>query len=170
MILLSFASVPLYRAFCQVTGFGGTTQVAQAVPNKISDRVITVQFNADIASDLPWDFHPEQRTVDVRLGEKALVSFLAENQTAQASTGTALYNVTPPKVGQYFKKIECFCFGLQTLEPQQKAHMPVVFFLDPALVDDPNMNDVQTVTLSYTFYKAESKELETAMERFYKEK
>jgi len=169
MIALSFAAVPLYSLFCRVTGFDGTTQVAQAAPGEILERQITVKFNADVNRQLPWDFSPEQREIAVRLGEKGLVAYSARNKAAQPVAGSALYNVTPLKAGKYFNKIQCFCFNEQILAPGQKVSMPVLFYVDPALDEDPSMNDVSVITLSYTFFKTESSALEQALEDFYNE-
>ncbi len=167
MVGLSFASVPLYRLFCQVTGFGGTTQVAGELPAAALPRTVKIRFNADTDRAIPWDFKPEQREITVHLGQKGLTAFRARNLENRPTAGTALYNVLPPKAGKYFHKIQCFCFDAQTLEPGQEASMPVVFFIDPAMDKDPDMRDVGIITLSYTFYKADSKELEDALEGFY---
>jgi cytochrome c oxidase assembly protein subunit 11 len=167
MVGVAFASVPLYNLFCRMTGFDGTTLTAAQLPDKILDREVTVAFNADTGRNMPWDFKPDLGHIKVKLGEKGLVTFKARNKLGKSTAGTALYNVTPPKAGRYFHKIQCFCFDRQVLEPSQEAHMPVVFFIDPAMNDDPNMNDVQNITLSYTFFEADSKELEQAMEGFY---
>ncbi|TWA64491.1 cytochrome c oxidase assembly protein subunit 11 [Azospirillum brasilense] len=154
MVGLAYASVPLYALFCQVTGFGGTTQRADAAPVRQVDRVIKVRFNADVNQSLPWRFKPEQKELTVKLGEMGLAAYQAANKVDRATVGTALYNVTPDKVGKYFNKIECFCFTEQVLEPGQSVDMPVAFFVDPALADDPAMEDVTTITLSYTFFRA----------------
>ncbi|WP_114860632.1 cytochrome c oxidase assembly protein [Azospirillum brasilense] len=154
MVGLAYASVPLYALFCQVTGFGGTTQRADAAPVQQVDRVIKVRFNADVNQSLPWRFKPEQKELTVKLGEMGLAAYQAANRVDRATVGTALYNVTPDKVGKYFNKIECFCFTEQVLEPGQSVDMPVAFFVDPALADDPAMEDVTTITLSYTFFRA----------------
>ncbi|HEY0838353.1 MAG TPA: cytochrome c oxidase assembly protein [Azospirillum sp.] len=154
MIGLAYASVPLYALFCRVTGFGGTTQRADAAPGTVIDRTVTVRFNADVNGGLPWSFRPNQREVTVRMGETALVSYHAENRGRQPVVGTAVFNVTPEKAGIYFNKIECFCFTEQTLEPGQSVDMPVAFFIDPAAAGDVNMEDVKTITLSYTFFRA----------------
>lgn len=154
MVGLSYASVPLYDLFCRVTGFGGTPVVAKKAPDEISDRIITVRFDANVDRDMPWRFKPDQLTVRVRVGEETLISYSAENPTNQTITGNATFNVTPDKAGAYFSKIQCFCFEEQTLAPHQKVHMPVSFFLDPALLQDRNMNDVHVVTLSYTFFRS----------------
>lgn len=154
MVGLAYASVPLYALFCQVTGFGGTTQRADAAPGTVLDRKVTVRFNADVNGSLPWSFRPNQREVTVRLGETTLVSYHAENRGTQPVTGTAVFNVTPEKAGIYFNKIECFCFTEQVLQPGQGIDMPVAFFVDPAAATDVNMEDVKTITLSYTFFRA----------------
>jgi cytochrome c oxidase assembly protein subunit 11 len=152
MVGLSFASVPFYRAFCQLTGYDGTTQRAEAIPDKVFDREVKVRFNADTDPGLPWKFQPEQHSVDIRIGENKLVFYRAENHAAHPVTGQAVYNVTPAKVGVYFTKVECFCFTEQTLQAGQTVDMPVSFFIDPAFMTDPNMKDVTAITLSYTFY------------------
>ncbi len=168
MVGLSFASVPLYRLFCQVTGFGGTTQVAQnTVSPMVLERSVTVQFNADVNPSLSWMFKPEQRKIEVQLGERGLASFIAENKGVAPIAGTAIYNVTPLKAGKYFNKIQCFCFDEQVLQPKERVSMPVLFYIDPEFASDPNMNDVSVITLSYTFFKTEGKELEQALEDFY---
>ncbi|KAA0683491.1 cytochrome c oxidase assembly protein [Roseomonas genomospecies 6] len=154
MVGLAYASVPLYALFCQVTGFGGTTQRADAAPERQVDRVIKVRFNADVNNALPWRFKPEQRELTVKLGEMGLAAYQAANRADRPTVGTALYNVTPDKAGKYFNKIECFCFTEQVLEPGQSVDMPVAFFVDPALAEDPAMEDVTTITLSYTFFRA----------------
>lgn len=153
MIGLSFATVPLYRLFCQVTGWGGTTQVAEAAPEEISDRMMTVRFNADVNDKLPWSFGPVEREVEVRVGESRLAFFRATNTGDKPVTGTATFNVTPLKAGQYFSKVACFCFTEQRLEPGQTVDMPVSFFVDPAILDDPKLDEVKTITLSYTFFR-----------------
>lgn len=160
MVCLAYAAVPLYDMFCRVTGFGGTTQVATTIPDKILDRTITVQFNTDIAPDLPWNFASEQREVDVHVGESRLVFFNAENPNAIPSTGISTFNVTPDRAGRYFNKVQCFCFENQTLNPGEKVTMPVSFFIDPAIMDDNYLDDVSVVTLSYTFFKAKQQSRE----------
>lgn len=167
MVVLAYASVPLYSMFCRVTGFGGTTQVSADLPDKILDRVITVRFDTNISSSLPWEFKPELLHTDVRVGEKGLMNFIAHNQSKETLTGTALFNVTPLKAGKYFNKIQCFCFGEQILKPGQIVNMPVVYFIDPKIADDPLMDDVTTITLSYSFYKIDTPELDKAWEEFY---
>lgn len=169
MVGLSFASVPLYNLFCRMTGFDGTTQTAATLPDHILDRTITIKFNASTGPHMMWDFKPELREIDVRLGEKGLAAFHAKNRSNTVTAGTAIYNVTPFKAGKYFHKIQCFCFDEQALQPGQDVSMPVMFFVDPALNDDPDMEDVKVITLSYTFYPVESKELEDALDAFYNE-
>ena len=150
---LTYAAVPLYQLFCRVTGFGGTTQVAAAAPEVVTDRVITVRFNADVGRDMPWRFRPIQREMTVRVGETGLASYFAENLSDAVVVGSAVFNVTPHKAGPYFTKIACFCFDEQTLVPGERVEMPVTFFIDPAIMDDDNLDDVDTITLSYTFFK-----------------
>lgn len=169
MIALSFASVPLYTLFCQVTGYGGTTQRADALPDQVLDREVTIHFNADTGRLMPWVFKPEQREVKVKLGQRGFTNFYAKNETAEPVAGTAIYNVTPLKVGKYFHKVQCFCFDEQLLKPGEAVDMPVLFYVDPKMADDPNLDDVKTITLSYTFFKTETKELEDALEGFYNE-
>lgn len=154
MIGLSFAAVPLYDLFCRVTGFGGTTQVAEGYADRVLDRTVTVRFNADVNNTLPWEFRPAQTAMDVKVGEAMLTAYHAKNVSDAPIVGTATYNVTPAKAGIYFNKIQCFCFTEQVLTPGQAVEMPVYFFVDPAIADDPNMADVTTITLSYTFFKA----------------
>lgn len=151
---LSFASVPLYRLFCQVTGYGGTTQVATAAPETTSDRRITVRFNTDVSPKLAWRFEPPKHPVTLRVGEQGLAIFRAVNLSDRPMTGSATFNVTPLKAGLYFDKTQCFCFDEQRLEPGQTAEMGVSFFIDPAILEDRNLDDVTTVTLSYTFFRS----------------
>ena len=157
MVGMSFAAVPLYRIFCQVTGYGGTTRVAEAAPKKILDRVVTVRFDSNISNNLGWSFRPVQRAVQVKLGEVGTVSFLAENRTTKTETGTAAFNVAPDVAGAYFNKIACFCFTEQTLKPGETSELGVTFFVDPAYADDPNLENINTITLSYSFYPAKPK-------------
>ncbi len=154
MIGLSFASVPLYRLFCQVTGYGGTTQVAEAAPGAVAERVIKVRFNADIGPGLPWYFKPVQREIALKIGESGLATFRARNLSDTAVTGTSTFNVTPLKAGQYFNKVQCFCFDAQRLEAGQEMDMAVSFFVHPEILSDRNLDEVTTITLSYTFVRA----------------
>ncbi len=160
MVGLAFASAPLYRLFCQVTGFGGTVvRAEQPASGHVADsRKITVRFDANINHSLPWRFQPAQGSVTVHLGTETLVHYVARNLSDHAVVGTATFNVTPYKAAPYFTKIECFCFTEQRLEPGQEATMPVVFYVDPAIMDDPNARDVKTITLSYTFFRDEKAE------------
>jgi cytochrome c oxidase assembly protein subunit 11 len=152
MVGVSFAAVPLYSWFCRTTGFGGTTQVAKTAPAKISGRIITVRFDSNVAPGLPWSFEPERRTVDVRLGEVVTVYYAVRNESARVTRGQAGYNVTPPRTGAYFEKINCFCFTEQTLQPGEKRDMAVVFYVDPKLANDSEEDTVSNITLSYTFF------------------
>lgn len=158
MVGLSFASVPLYRWICQVTGFGGTTMRAEKAPGGVGERMITVRFNADVASNgLPWRFEAVERQADVRVGEERLAFYRATNTGNAPVVGTATYNVTPHKAAAYFNKIACFCFVEQELQPGESMDMPVSFFIDPAFADDPKLRDVTTITLSYTFFRADGR-------------
>src|SRR5947209_17719456 len=158
MVGLSFASVPLYRLFCQATGFGGTTQRASAAPAEIADAVVTVRFDAQTAPDLAWEFRPLQGEVKLHPGEQREVFYRAVNRGAEAVTGTATFNVTPTKSGIYFDKLQCFCFSEQRLAPGETRDMAVVFFVDPDLLQDPGTRDVRTITLSYTMFRAPADE------------
>ncbi len=159
MIGLGFASVPLYRMFCQVTGFGGTTQVASESDAAralagATGRTISIRFDGSTAGNVPWTFHPSQATDTVRIGERDMATYVARNNGAEAITGTATFNVEPAQAGQYFNKVQCFCFTEQTLEPGQEVTMPVVYYVDPAILKDEFMADVEQITLSYTFHRA----------------
>ena len=163
MLGLSFASVPLYRLFCQVTGYGGTPNVeAEAAPGAVAERVITVRFDSNVNSALPWRFKPTQRAVDLRVGEEGLAFYRAENISDKPVTGTASFNVTPFKAAQYFSKIECFCFTEQTLAPGEFVDMPVTFYVDPDIMADENVADVKAITLSYTFYPVDMDDADEA--------
>ncbi len=154
MVGLSFASVPLYRLFCQATGYGGTTQRAAAAPSEVADTVITVRFDAQTAPDLGWEFRPLTRELRVHPGEQQEVFYRAVNRSADPVTGTATYNVTPAKSGIYFDKLQCFCFAEQRLLPGESRDMGVVFFVDPDVLRDRDTNEVRTITLSYTMFRA----------------
>lgn len=164
MVMLAYASVPLYKMFCQVTGFGGTTMRADSAPDKIYDRVIKVRFNSDTDPNLAWNFKPEVNEVTVKVGENKLAFFTAENLSNVELTGTATYNVTPLKAGGYFSKIQCFCFNQQTIKPGERIEFPVSFFVNPEIMNDRDLDDVTTITLSYTFFKVkdEDKNLKTS--------
>ncbi len=152
MILLVAFSVPLYNLFCRVTGYGGTTSFSENISNITLDKDITLQFNADVNDSIDWSFTAPQ-DVTFKIGENKLVEYEATNLSNASSSGTATFNVLPEKVGPYFIKTQCFCFEKQTLEPNQSVKMPVVFYIDPSITDDPGMADIDTITLSYTFFK-----------------
>jgi cytochrome c oxidase assembly protein subunit 11 len=168
MGVLAFASSPLYRMFCQVTGYGGTTQVADSVSGQVLDRKVKVRFVANTDADLPWSFKAEQTEVEVKLGEPALIYFQATNNAKEPTAGQAVYNVTPDKVGLYFSKVQCFCFTEQIIQPGETVEFPVYFYVDAAMDAQPNLKDVQTITLSYTFYSQRSKSLENAVAAYYR--
>jgi cytochrome c oxidase assembly protein subunit 11 len=151
--------VPLYDLFCRVTGFGGTTQVAtdaqaNAAASFGTTRDISIRFDASTARDVPWQFSPSQSTDKVRIGQRDLATYVARNDSSQPITGTATFNVEPSQAGKYFNKIQCFCFTEQTLEPGQEVTMPVLFYVDPAILDDEVIGDIEQITLSYTFHRA----------------
>jgi len=152
MVGMSYAAVPLYDWFCRATGFGGRTQVATAAPHGPAGRSITVRFDANVAGGLPWRFEPEQTSIEARLGEVVTVNYVATNLAARETLGQAAYNVAPATTGIHFQKINCFCFTEQRLGPGEKREMAVVFYIDPALAKDAELNDLNTITLSYSFY------------------
>ncbi|MEQ8747283.1 cytochrome c oxidase assembly protein [Pyruvatibacter sp.] len=153
MVGMAYAAVPLYDLFCRVTGYGGTTQASSEFSDVVLDRMVTVRFDANTSRDLPWGFRPQQVSTDINIGADGLAFYTAENLSDKPVVGTATYNVTPQKAGVYFAKVECFCFTEQVLMPGESIDMPVSFFVDPAIADDPNMDDVSTITLSYTFFE-----------------
>ena len=155
MVVLVALTPRLYRAFCEVTGFGGTTLRADKAPGAVAGQV-GVRFDANVHPGLPWRFEPEQETVRVQPGAQTKIFYMAQNLSARPWTGQAVYNVSPDQVGKYFKKIQCFCFNEQTLKPGEKVDMPVVFFVDPKILKDPDTKDVHEITLSYTFYPVET--------------
>ena len=158
MVGLAFASVPLYRLFCQVTGFGGTPLRAEQVDGSLqaTGKLIYVRFDANTNSALPWEFKPEEHRQRIAVGARDMAFYTAKNLSDKPVTGTATFNVTPAQAGQYFTKIQCFCFTEQTLKPGEEVRMPVVFFVDPRLLDDPDARDIDEITLSYTFYPVDS--------------
>src|SRR6266853_911255 len=166
MLGLVAYSPTLYRLFCAATGFGGTTQRVDSDAGAASDQVITVRFDSNVAPGLPWRFAPVQREVRVHLGEQQLVSFTAENLTDEPIVGHATFNVSPQTAGIYFNKIQCFCFDEERLNAHQKVDMPVVFFVDPALASDPETRDVETITLSYTFFRSANPDNAKDLSRF----
>ena len=157
---LTAAAVPLYRIFCAATGYGGTTQRVAAAPEDISKGLVTVRFDTDVSPDLAWDFRPLVSEVQLHPGEQKQVFFRAVNRSNEGITGRAVYNVTPTKVGIYFDKLQCFCFNAQYLAPGESKDMGVVFFVDPDLLKDRDTNDVRTITLSYSMFKAANQQTE----------
>ena len=151
---MAYAAVPLYDLFCRVTGFGGTTQIAEMPSGKRTDRVIKVRFDASLNGSFPWAFQPIQREMSLQVGETGLAFYRARNNSNAPLIGTATFNVTPLKAGLYFSKIECFCFQEQKLNAGEQVDMPVTFFIDPEIMKDRNLDDVNTITLSYTFFEA----------------
>lgn len=150
---LGYASVPLYRAFCQATGFAGTTQKADSAPGAVlSGKRVSVRFDANHVAGLPWEFRPEKTNEPAILGEREIAFFTAKNLSDKPITGRATFNVTPTQAGKYFNKIQCFCFTEQTLQPGKQVRMPVIFYVDPKIADDPDAKDIEEITLSYTFY------------------
>jgi cytochrome c oxidase assembly protein subunit 11 len=161
MLGLGYASVPLYRLFCQVTGFGGTTMVASeskaaAAARAATGQTISIRFDGTSAMGMPWTFHPSQTTDTVTIGERDIATYVARNDSEHTITGVATFNVTPEQAGKYFNKVQCFCFTEQTLAPGQEVTMPVLYFVDPAMLDDPNMKGVEQITLSYTFHRSDT--------------
>ncbi len=155
MVGMSYAAVPLYEIFCRVTGYGGTTQRAEQAPDTVLNRTMIVRFDANMARGMGWEFKPVQRKIEIKIGDSALAHYEAKNIAKKAITGTATFNVTPEAAGVYFNKIECFCFTEQTLEPGARADMPLTFFIDPEIVNDPEAMNIQEITLSYTFFPVE---------------
>jgi cytochrome c oxidase assembly protein subunit 11 len=157
MLGLGFASVPLYRIFCEQTGFGGTTQRASSNVNvqPAVGHTMSIRFDSNIQPGMPWQFYPERRTDTVTVGARDMAIFIAKNMSDKPVTGTATFNVTPTQAGAYFTKIQCFCFTEQTLQPGQEVRMPVLYYVDPKILADPDNRDTQQITLSYTFYPVE---------------
>lgn len=158
MIGVSYAAVPLYALFCQVTGYGGTTQRVDQYSDKVLDREITVRFDANTAG-VPWEFQPVHRSVTAKIGETVKADYKAHNISGMTTGGKATFNVTPELAGAYFNKVECFCFTDTTLKPGETLDMPVVFYVDPAIVDVPELKNIKTITLSYTFFPTDAKPL-----------
>lgn len=161
MLGLGYAAVPLYRLFCQVTGFAGTTQratesdaaIAERIGKSAGSQAISIRFDATVAPGLPWQFRPEQVTDTVTIGQRDMAIFVAKNTSNEPVTGTATFNVEPEQAGAYFNKVQCFCFTEQKLAPGQEVRMPVLYYVDPKALKDPNMKDVEQITLSYTFHR-----------------
>ncbi len=159
MLALGYASVPLYRIFCQATGFGGTTRKAseaEAAQTAITGNAMIIRFDANVERGMPWAFRPERVTQTVTLGGKHMAIFVAANNSDKPITGRASFNVEPEQAGRYFNKVQCFCFTEQTLQPRQEVRMPVVFFVDPKILDDPDARNIGEITLSYTFHENRS--------------
>ncbi len=152
MVAAAYAAVPLYDWFCRTTGFGGTPVVSTTAPDQVLARKVTVRFDANVGAGLPWKFEPEQTSVDVRFGEVVTIYYRVTNEAARETVGQAAYNVTPLSIGGYFQKINCFCFTEQRLSAGERRDMPVVFYIDPALAQDADQNELNTITLSYTFF------------------
>jgi cytochrome c oxidase assembly protein subunit 11 len=153
MVGAAYAAVPFYNWFCKTTGFGGTTQVSERAPDHILGRMLTIRFDSNVTPGLPWKFQPEQNEIQVRIGEVATVHYKVINEAAREIAGQASYNVTPPTIGAYFAKINCFCFTEQRLKAGETREMTVVFYVDPSIVKDHEQDDLNTITLSYTFYR-----------------
>ncbi|WP_271078373.1 cytochrome c oxidase assembly protein [Aurantiacibacter sp. MUD61] len=167
MLGLGYAAVPLYDLFCRVTGFGGTTQVASeaeadAAASRATGATYSIRFDANTARDMPWTFEPVQVTDTVAVGERDMAFYIARNDTNETITGTATFNVEPKSAGRYFAKVQCFCFVEQTLRPGEEIRMPVLYYVDPAALDDPNMQGVEQITLSYTFHRGLAEDADEA--------
>ncbi len=169
MIGMSFAAVPAYRMFCQVTGWDGTPNILKeaATPDDAREREVLVQFTSRVNDDLAWSFKPLQKKINVQVGVSNLVGYKGKNEGSGVSTGTAVYNVTPAKAAKYFNKTQCFCFARQTLAPGQSENFPIEFYIDPEFTEDEEMQDVKIITLSYVFYPADSSQLDEAIEAGY---
>lgn len=155
---MGFASVPLYRLFCETTGFNGTTQRADAdvALTPVAGKTISIRFDSNVAPGMPWKFYPERETDTVTIGARDMATFIARNTSNKPVSGQAAFNVTPAQAGAYFSKIQCFCFTNQTLQPGEEVRMPVIYYVDPKILNDPDAKDVQQITLSYTFYPVEN--------------
>lgn len=168
MLALAFISVPLYNLYCKKTGFGGATQVADkaAAQDTILNRTVKIRFNADVAPGLVWNFKPTMNEVEVKIGEAQKILYHVQNTGKTNDVGIAVYNVQPDRAGLYFNKVQCFCFDEKPLKAGETAELPVQFFVDPAMADDKQMDDVKTITLSYTFFAAKSAKLAEAQKKF----
>lgn len=155
MVGMAYAAVPLYRMFCQLTGYGGTTQRVETYADRVLDRTITIRFDANMSGGLPWEFQPVAREIKGRIGETMQATYRAVNGFDEPTSGRATFNVTPEMAGAYFNKVECFCFTDTTLAPGESLDMPVVFYVDPDIVDVPELKNIKTITLSYTFFPIE---------------
>jgi cytochrome c oxidase assembly protein subunit 11 len=165
MLGLGYASVPLYKLFCEVTGFGGTTQrtsEAEAAKVQVVNQDISIRFDANVDRTMPWRFHPERTTDTAQLGGRRMAIYVARNMSDRPVTGTATFNVEPEQAGKYFHKIQCFCFTEQTLQPGQEVRMPVIYYVDPKILQDPDARDIEQITLSYTFHPVHTAAVQTA--------
>ena len=158
MVILAYASVPLYNLFCKVTGFGGTPNITQIESEYVLDQIIEVRFDANVSSGLDWDFYPEQKTYNLKIGKDYTANYIAENNSNVPISGTASFNVSPNDAGKYFSKLECFCFHEQSLQPGEQRVMPINFYIDPEIVNDKFIGDLSEITLSYTFYETSDNE------------
>ncbi len=158
MVGAAYAAVPFYNWFCRTTGYGGTTQVSEKAPDHILGRMLTIRFDSNVTPGLPWKFEPEQNEIQVRIGEVATVHYKVVNEAAREIVAQAGYNVSPPTVGAYFDKINCFCFTEQRMKAGETREMTVVFYVDPSIVKDHDQDDLSTITLSYTFYRLRDQE------------
>lgn len=165
MVSLSFAAVPFYDWFCRVTGYAGTTSIAAAGSDVVLDRTIRIRFDASLEAGMPWEFRPVQREMEVRIGETNLAFYEAYNPTDRVVAGTAGFNVSPDSAGGYFTKIDCFCFTQQVLQPGERVQMPVSFYVDPAMMDDPDARFLKAITLSYTFHVTALPDKQAALEQ-----
>lgn len=156
MLGLGFASDPLYDTFCRVTGYGGTPKIADDNLSEIVDRTVTVEFDSNVSDELPWKFRPDQRRMDVKLGQSGLAYYTVENTSDEVVTGVANFNVMPIKAAPFFIKTDCFCFEEQTIQPGEKLNLPVIFFVDPQLDEDSRLDEIKSMTLSYTFFPTEA--------------
>jgi cytochrome c oxidase assembly protein subunit 11 len=164
MVGMAYAAVPLYEMFCRVTGYGGTTQRVEQYSDRVLDREITVRFDANVSGSLPWEFGPVERSMTMKIGETVQAHYAARNVFGKPAAGRATFNVTPQIAGAYFNKVECFCFTDTTLQPGESADMPVVFYVDPDIVNVPELKDVRTITLSYTFFPTDGEPVTSAIE------
>jgi len=156
MLFLSFAAVPLYKLFCQVTGYGGTPKVVNVEDKiKVSEKTIKIEFNSDVNKKLNWSFQPEQRSVKSKIGDSILAFYKVKNNGNKSITGIATYNILPFEAGQYFNKVDCFCFENQTLEPGEEVLLPINFYIDPKILEDPNVKHLNSIVLSYTFFQSD---------------
>jgi cytochrome c oxidase assembly protein subunit 11 len=164
MVGAAYAAVPLYNWFCRTTGFGGTTQVSTAAPDHQLGRTLTIRFDSNVAPGLPWRFEPEKPSIQVHIGQVVTVLYTVTNMSARETTAQASYNVSPPTTGGYFQKINCFCFTEQTMKPGETREMPVVFYVDPTLAKDAELDGLNTITLSYTFFPARQAEPQASVQ------